>query len=268
MNSKTETDAEELKKRYETFAKTLDYRTTAADYNLRELEIQTGAEYMADGMKILDVGCGLGYAPVQYATRYEVEAHGIDYAGNMIKGGEEILVRDKPDLRGSVTLQEASVLELPFEDNQFDVITSSRCLMALLDWNLQQDALREIHRVLKPGGVLVFMEGTHDGLNRLNDSREKFGLDAIAADGRDRLITLKFDEKELCEFCVPLYSLERIKRFGMYYFLTRVVQPLLVAPEAPSYDHKLNEVAKQIAEVYPDFEGLGHLVAFVFSKRR
>jgi hypothetical protein len=54
----------------------------------------------------------------------------------------------------------------------------------------------------------------------------------------------------------------------MYYFLTRVVQPLLVAPDKPSYDHKLNEVAREIAKVVPDFEGLGHLVGFVLSKRR
>ena len=51
----------------------------------------------------------------------------------------------------------------------------------------------------------------------------------------------------------------------MYYFLTRIVQPLLVAPEQPRYDHRLNEVAARIAAVCPDFEGLGHLVAFVFQ---
>ena len=54
----------------------------------------------------------------------------------------------------------------------------------------------------------------------------------------------------------------------MYYFLTRIVQPLLTAPAAPSYDHELNEVAKQVARVVPDFGGLGHLVAFALVKRR
>ena len=36
------TDAEELKRRYESFAQSLDYKTTASDYQLRELEIDTG----------------------------------------------------------------------------------------------------------------------------------------------------------------------------------------------------------------------------------
>jgi hypothetical protein len=53
----------------------------------------------------------------------------------------------------------------------------------------------------------------------------------------------------------------------MYYFLTRIVQPLLVAPNPPSYDHELNAVAREIARVVPDFEQMGHLVGFVLRKR-
>ena len=53
----------------------------------------------------------------------------------------------------------------------------------------------------------------------------------------------------------------------MYYFLTRIVQPLLVAPDKPRYDHRLNEIAREIAKTHSDYKGLGHLVAFVFRKR-
>jgi hypothetical protein len=80
-------------------------------------------------------------------------------------------------------------------------------------------------------------------------------------------MTLKFHEKELTDFCDACFELQRTQRFGMYYFLTRIVQPLLVAPEVPRYDHRLNEVAKQIARLVPDFESIGHLVGFVFRKR-
>jgi ubiquinone/menaquinone biosynthesis C-methylase UbiE len=260
--------ASELKERYEQIAKTLDYNTTACDYNLRELEINTACEYIRNGERVLDVGCGLGYACTQYAARFDVEAQGIDYATNMIDGARELLARNQPVLKGSVQFTLASVLELPFPQAYFDVVTSSRCLMALLDWEKQKQALVEIHRVLKPGGVLVCMEGTFDGLEKLNQARAKFGLEAIDASGKERLFTLKFWEKDLLDFVRPYYVHERTRRFGMYYFLTRIVQPLLVAPEAPRYDHKLNDIAKRIATHYPDFEGMGHLVAFVFSKRR
>ena len=261
-------EAAELKKRYDEIAKSLDYNTTACDYQLRELEIHTAMGYMRDGFVTLDVGCGLGYAVTQYATRFRIEAHGIDYSEKMVEGAKRLLSEKKPPLAGTVSFHHASVIELPFGADYFDIVSSSRCLMALLDWELQKKALVEIHRVLKPGGRLVLMEGTHEGLERLNDMRQKFGLDRIPAEGKDRLFTLKFREEELLRFCQPLYNLERVQRFGMYYFLTRVVQPLLVAPDKPSYDHKINEVAKQIARLIPDFEGLGHLVAFVLVKRR
>jgi ubiquinone/menaquinone biosynthesis C-methylase UbiE len=262
------TDSTDLKNRYEEIAKTLDYRTTASDHQLRELEIDTGSSYMADGMVTLDVGCGLGYAVSQYAQRHNIVAHGIDYAENMIEGAKQLFDQSNPKISGSVEFTFASVVELPFEDDHFDVVTSSRCLMALLDWDLQKDALKEIHRVLKPGGVLVLMEGTMDGLEKLNDARGKANLELIEADGRDRLYTLKFDETELLEFVRPQFTVENTHRFGMYYFLTRIVQPLLVAPEQPSYDHKINEVAKTLSKHFPDFRGMGHLVAFALVKRR
>jgi ubiquinone/menaquinone biosynthesis C-methylase UbiE len=258
-------DSTILRSRYEEFALSLDDRTTASDYHLRELEIDLGLESIRDGDKVLDVGCGLGVALRVYARARAIEAHGIDYAENMVEGAKQRLAEAAPDLR--VDFRQASVTQLPYDDASFDVVTSHRCLMALLDWDLQQQALVELHRVLKPGGTLVLMEGTFDGLERLNFYRRQFGLDEIEAGGRDRLLTLKFHERELLDFVAPHYELVRTQRFGMYYFLTRIVQPLLVAPDPPSYDHELNAVAKQIARVIPDLEHMGHLVGFVLRRR-
>lgn len=257
-----------LKERYDAIAMTGDYNTTASDFQLREIEIDTGAAYMQDGMVTLDVGCGLGYAVTQYARRFKLTAHGIDYSENMITGARELLRKNHPGIESRANFSHASVMELPFPDNHFDVVTSHRCLMALLDWEKQKVAIREIHRVLKPGGVLVLMEGTFEGLDRLNDTRGRAGLEPIAPDGRDRLITLKFHESELLDFTRPFFAHENTHRFGMYYFLTRVIQPLLVAPEQPKYDHRLNAVAREIARFMPDLDGMGHLVGFAFSKRR
>jgi ubiquinone/menaquinone biosynthesis C-methylase UbiE len=259
------TDDEILKARYDEIALSGDERTTACDFRLRELEIELGREYMRDGDAVLDVGCGPGVALREYASMRRIRACGIDYSENMVEAARRNLAETAPDLE--VELQVASVTELPYREGEFDVVTSHRCLMALLDWGRQQDALHQIHRVLKPGGLLVMMEGTFEGIDRLNQYRLRFGLPEIDPSGKDRLLTLKFHEPQLLEFTEPLYELLRIQRFGMYYLLTRIVQPLLVAPERPSYDHPLNEVAKRIATVIPDFEGLGHLTGFVLRKR-
>jgi ubiquinone/menaquinone biosynthesis C-methylase UbiE len=255
-----------LKDRYEAIGAEGNDRGTASDYHLRELEIDTACLYMQDGQDVLDVGCGTGYSLRQYASRYAIRGTGIDYATSMIKTAEARTAEQAP-LRGTVTFQQASVVELPFSDNSFDVITSARCLMALLDWNMQQSALTELQRVLRPGGVLVLMEGVEQGLVRLNEVRKRFGLAPIASDGRDRLLTLKFDEPQLISYGVGLFDLVTIHRFGMYYFLSRVLHPLLVAPEAPRYDARINDVAREIARIFPNFQDLGHLVAFIWKKR-
>jgi ubiquinone/menaquinone biosynthesis C-methylase UbiE len=261
----TEQDAALLKQRYDSIAKTLDDTTTACDFHLRDLEIQLGLESIRNGDAVLDVGCGLGVALRRYATERRIRACGIDYSGPMIEGAKQRLVETAPELE--IEFREASVVDLPYDDATFDVVTSHRCLMALLDWDLQKDALVEIHRVLKPSGTLVLMEGTFDGLDRLNFFRRHFGLSEIDPSGRDRLLTLKFHERELLDFVDPLYELDRIQRFGMYYFLTRIVQPLLVAPDPPSYDHPINDVAKAIARVVPDFEHMGQLTGFILRRR-
>ncbi len=255
----------ELKRRYEAFATSGDDKTTACDYNLRDLEIAYGLEFIRDGDILLDVGCGPGVALERYVAERRIIAFGIDYAENMVSFAHKRTAEVAPNAK--IDFRCASVEELPFDGEKFDVVTSHRCLMALLDWGRQQKALLEIHRVLKPGGIYVMMEGTFDGLDRLNFYRRKFNLTEIEAGGQDRLFTLKFHEKPLAEFCAPHFELLRTQRFGMYYFLTRIVQPLLVAPEKPRYDHPLNEVAKAIAKVVPDFESIGHLVGFAWRKR-
>ena len=254
-----------LRERYEAIALTGDVATTACDYQLRELEIDFGLEHIRDGDRVLDVGCGPGAALLSYARQRKISAYGIDYAENMVAFAKRHLFEQGAGQE--IEIKQASVLELPFADNSFDVVTSHRCLMALLDWKKQQSALVEIARVLKPGGMLILMEGTFDGIERLNNWRVRFGLSEIDAAGRDRLTTLKFREFELLAFVAPIYELQRIQRWGMYYFLTRIVQPLLVAPEPPRYSHKLNEVAKVIARQIPDLNELGHLVGFALRKR-
>lgn len=260
-------DQKKLKGIYEEIALTKDEKTTASDFHLRELEIDTALDYIQDGNRVLDVGCGLGYSLRQYASQRKIEGHGIDYAQNMIDGARQLMLAKQMPLSGTVEFRQASVLELPFPNEYFDVVTSSRCLMALLDWELQKNALVEIARVLKSGGVFVMMEGTLQGIQRLNNIRKRFDLSEIDPAGRDRLLTLKFDESALLSFSVAYYDLMEIRRFGMYYFLTRIVNPLLVAPEAPRYDAKINAIARLIAREIPDFQGLGHLVAFIWKKK-
>ena len=260
------TKEEALRPHYDELPLTGDERVTALDYNLRELEIELALEYIRDGDAMMDVGCGFGTALRRYATKRTLcRAVGIDFAENMVAVATS---RSRTEgLADVIECHRASATDLPFEADIFDVVTSHRCLLALLEWETQSKALDEMHRVLKPGGILLLMEGVVQGLRRLNSYRQAFGLPVIEEGGRDGYERTLFDEHQLLAYLSQGFELLRIQRFGMYYFLTRILQPLFVAPEAPRYDHRINDVAREIARVIPDFEGIGRLVGFVMRKR-
>ena len=112
-----------------------------------------GLEHVQIGrdFTILDVGCGGGRTIQKLASRApDGKVHGVDYAaGSVISSRATNAERIRA---GRVEIQEASVSRLPFPDNTFDLITA---IETQYYWpNLLED-MREILRVLKPGGTLA-----------------------------------------------------------------------------------------------------------------
>jgi ubiquinone/menaquinone biosynthesis C-methylase UbiE len=96
----------------------------------------------------LDVGCGPGQFTILTAERLpEAEIWGIDLAPTMI----ELARRHGAESRAAARLhfEVADVARLPFGDGEFDAVLSSG---SIKHWPDQVLALREIHRVLAPGG--------------------------------------------------------------------------------------------------------------------
>ena len=61
----------------------------------------------------------------------------------------------------SVELRDSDARELPFLDESFDVVLSSFAIHNIYDTVGREKAIREIHRVLKPGGQLVLADIRH-----------------------------------------------------------------------------------------------------------
>jgi SAM-dependent methyltransferase len=96
------------------------------------------------GKRGLDVGCGEGHNTRLLAER-GAEMFAIDISQAFIK----FAAASESGIRFVV----GSAQELPFAASQFDFVASLMCLMDLPD---QTGALKEIHRVLRPGGFLQF----------------------------------------------------------------------------------------------------------------
>lgn len=256
---------EEIRQFYRARAATEAY-ATSPDFNLREIEIEYISRYLADNHLVLDVGCGNGYSTLCYATRVNSEFIGVDFVPEMIEAAKNIYSRFQP--KGTVTFQVGDVTRLSFPSTVFDTVISQRCLLNLPSRDQQWQALSEIARVLKPTGSYLMLEGTLQGLRKLNNMRTKFGLVPIPeADPKSNWFSNKFDEEELMERINQLFSkVETTERFGMYFFISRVIHPLMVMPKEPQYDASLNAIARQICLEIPDFGGIGHVALWVIRK--
>jgi ubiquinone/menaquinone biosynthesis C-methylase UbiE len=82
--------------------------------------------------------------------------------------------RRAADAGREVTFVEAAAEQLPFEDDSFDTVVSMAVLCTVDD---PPQALREIRRVLRPGGQLLFLE--HVRADEPRHSRRQDRLEGI-----------------------------------------------------------------------------------------
>ena len=111
---------------------------------------------LAPGDRALDVCCGTGDLALALAPRVGAQGRvvGCDFSEPMLE-----LARGKAAERGvsQISFEWADALELPYEDAGFDAVTVGFGVRNLADLDT---GLREMARVLRPGGRLVILEIT------------------------------------------------------------------------------------------------------------
>lgn len=134
--------------RYDLLNRLLSGRTDVAWRRLLVREVVTGRE-----SRVLDLACGTGDLALELrgAVGPRCEVIGADFTGPMLR-----LAATKP--RGDqVAWIEADGLKLPFADESFDLVTIA---FGIRNMESLDRALREIRRVLRPGGRLAILEFT------------------------------------------------------------------------------------------------------------
>ena len=137
----------------------------------RELERTAGRRVPA---RLLDVGCGTGGGLARWTEARGAPSYGIDLSTAALAHCRA---------RGERLVAQASAEALPFGGDAFDVVVSLDVLC--LDGVDEARALAEIHRVLRPGGLLVLnlpafeaLRGVHDRAVRI---RRRFVREEVAA---------------------------------------------------------------------------------------
>jgi SAM-dependent methyltransferase len=126
------------------------YELVEAHRYTKEWHIPAAADFAgARGLKVLEIGCGLGTDGAQFAEA------GADYTGvDLTEAAVELARRrfELFDLPG--TFKTADAESLSFPDESFDLVYSHGVLHHTPDTG---KAIQEIHRVLRPGGRAVVM---------------------------------------------------------------------------------------------------------------
>ncbi|HYR77146.1 MAG TPA: class I SAM-dependent methyltransferase [Pyrinomonadaceae bacterium] len=124
----------------------------------KEWHIPEAANFAAArGLRVLEIGCGLGTDGAQFALA------GANYTGVDLTEASVELARKKFELsglRGEFRVADAEKLD--FADDSFDLVYSHGVLHHTPD---TKQSVREIHRVLKPGGraiVMLYHRGSYN----------------------------------------------------------------------------------------------------------
>lgn len=176
-----------------------------------EYKVKEVLEYEGNRpIKLLDFGCSTGRSADCFEKYFsQMEYHGVDCSSESIK------VAQDRNIQGADFIV-ANGESLPFENDFFDVIYCANTFHHIIEDSLKDKILRELYRVLKPGGSLYFFE-----CNPLNLGAQII-MKLCPFDRNAKMITPFFMQKCLQKagFCVlfmkGLFYFPRFKVFSVF----------------------------------------------------
>ena len=216
------------------------------DVVAKQLEIESIAEHVRDGARVLDAGCGNGLTTIELARRFSIDILGIDFGDALVRSAQSLLTG--VELRGTVGFRVGDVRDDLSALGLFDLVYTERTLINLPDWDAQRGVLANLCKLVRVGGSYVMCENSQDGVDELNALRRRVGLDAIVPPWHNRYLR----DVELATVEMPGVTLERVIHYSStYYFLSRVVNAFVAARQGcePDYESPINALALQLPAI-------------------
>lgn len=235
-------------------------QSTTQDVYLRDIELRVLADKVSvyEPKSIADIGCGDGRTTIGLAEKFEqIALTGYDYSESMISNARRILANRSI---GNVSLGQHDVCNpLP---HKFDLIYTTRCLINLPTWELQMNAIKNIHASLNDGGVYLMIENFVDGQDEFNRVRRSFDLPEIPIRDHNNF----FEIDSLASFASDYFDLiDEVNISSTYYLVSRVVYAKMCADKNITPDYY--DVHHKYASRLPYVGNCGPVKLICFKKK-
>jgi SAM-dependent methyltransferase len=153
-------------------------QSTTQDYYLREIEFRVLKDLIDkyQPANVLDAGCGDALTTTKLAAAFpHIKFVGADYSASMVRNAQNNI--EGAGIKNVRVLVQDITLPLPGES--WEMVYSTRCLINLATWELQQVATKNILAKLPVGGTYVMIENFIEGHENFNRLRTGMGLKKI-----------------------------------------------------------------------------------------
>ncbi len=229
--------------------------STLPDFNLRDLEIAFISRFLKKNDICIDIGCGNGFSTKEF-SKIVKKIIGADYSETMIANAKKRFSAPNADY------DVVDIRDMPYRKNSFNKVITERCLINLTAKEEQLRAIHNVWKILRPGGLYIMCESFEQSFQRFNEMRKKWGLHEIKRHWHSLLMDEKMVKKP------PGFELVDKLNFGAFYFVSRIVHPLMIHPEEPKYETNINVIAVKLALAYQfnEFDRFSTNKILVFKK--
>jgi SAM-dependent methyltransferase len=148
----------------------------------------------------------------------------------------------------------------------YDAVICVRVLINLRSLDEQRRAVRNLVKLVRPGGILILVEGFTEGFKALTALREQVNLPPV----EPAKINFYSSVNDLMPDLTAECEVEDQFHLGAYDYLTRVMYPLVVGAENAKHNSVFSERCQELARAFnPDcFAELSRVRGLVMRKRK
>lgn len=204
-------------------------------------------EHLGDvsGKTLLDLGCGAGENSVYFSLK-GAHCTATDYSSGMVEKALKLAAANGVQIEARTM----NVMEIEFPDNTFDIVYAANLLHHLPD---PVAALREMHRVLKPGGKACFWDPLRH--NPVINVYRRMAMDVRTKDERPLDIgIIKCVKSLFSETVYDSFWLATLWIFLRFYLIERV------DPNKERYWKKIIAETSRLQPTYHRLEWLDRLI--------